>query len=284
MVRLGAFLVGLFMAGWLLVSAGFTTYEMITEPAKPTVEHEFHLLPKKVSFAHDGLLGKFNNQQLQRGFKVYKEVCSACHSMNLVAFRNFQDIGYSEEQIKALAKDWPTPVPSVNPDTGEVSTRPGLPTDKIPSPYPNETAARAANNNALPPDLSLITKARANGPAYVYSLLTGYTDAATYKNKEGKALPAEAMPPPGLNFNPYFANLNIAMAQPLAIDDQVTYDDGTKATKDQMAKDVAAFLTWTAEPKMNERKTAGWAALIFLLVFTGLAWMSYKQVWADKKH
>jgi ubiquinol-cytochrome c reductase cytochrome c1 subunit len=284
MVRLGAFLVGLFMAGWLLVSAGFTTYEMITEPAKPTVEHEFHLKPKKVSFAHDGPFGKFDNQQLQRGFKVYKEVCAACHSMNLIAFRNFEEIGYSEDQVKALAKDWPTPVPSINPDTGEAATRPGLPTDKIPSPYPNETAARAANNNALPPDLSLITKARANGPAYVYSLLTGYTDAATYKNEDGKSLPKEAIPGPGLNFNPYFANLNIAMAEPLAIDDQVTYDDGTKATKSQMAKDVAAFLTWTAEPKMNQRKQAGWAALIFLIIFTGLAWMSYKQVWADKKH
>jgi ubiquinol-cytochrome c reductase cytochrome c1 subunit len=284
MVRLGAFLVGLFMAGWLLVSAGFTTYEMITDPAEKPVEYAFHLHPKKVSFAHDGPFGKYDNQQLQRGFKVYKEVCAACHSLNLIAFRNFEEIGYSEEQVKAIAKDWPTPVPSINPDTGEAATRPGLPTDKIPSPYANETAARAANNNALPPDLSLITKARHNGPAYVYSLLTGYADPATYKNEKGKPLPKEAMPAPGLNFNPYFANLNIAMAEPLAMDGQVTYDDGTKSTKSQMAKDVAAFLTWTAEPKLNQRKQAGWATLIFLIVFTGLAWMSYKQIWADKKH
>lgn len=284
MVRLGAFLIGLFMAGWLLVSAGFTSYEMITEPAQETLEHQFAQHPKEVKFAHDGVFGKYDNQQLQRGFKVYKEVCAACHSMNQIAFRNFEEIGYSEEQVKALAKDWPTPVPSINPDTGEAATRPGLPTDKIPSPYPNETAARAANNNALPPDLSLITKARHNGPAYVYSLLTGYTDPATYKNEDGKPLPKEAMPPAGLHFNPYFPNLNIAMAEPLASDGQVTYDDGTKSTKSQMAKDVAAFLTWTAEPKMNQRKTAGWAALVFLFIFTGLAWMSYKQIWADKKH
>lgn len=283
MVRLGAFLVGLFMAGWLLISAGFTTYEMITDPAEKPVEYQFALHPKEVSFAHDGLFGKYDNQQLQRGFKVYKEVCAACHSLNQIAFRNFAEIGYSEEQVKAIAKDWPTQVPSINPDTGEAATRPGLPTDKIPSPYPNETAARAANNNALPPDLSLITKARHNGPAYVYSLLTGYTDPATFKNEEGKPLPKEAYPGPGLSFNPYFPNLNIAMAQPLASDGQVTYDDGTKSTVSQMAKDVSAFLTWTAEPKMNQRKQAGWAALIFLIVFTGLAWMSYKQIWADKR-
>jgi ubiquinol-cytochrome c reductase cytochrome c1 subunit len=283
MVRLGAFLIGLFMAGWLLVSAGFTTYEMITEPAKPTAEAEFHLHPKHVSFAHDGPLGKYDNQQLQRGFKVYTEVCAACHSMNQIAFRNLEEIGYSEAEVKAIAKNWATPVPSINADTGEAATRPGLPTDMIPSPYANETAARAANNNALPPDLSLITKARHNGPAYVYSLLIGYADAATYKNAKGKSLPKESMPSPGLNFNPYFANLNIAMSAPLVSDGQVTYDDGTKSTIKQNAKDVAAFLTWTAEPKMNQRKTAGWAALIFLLIFTGLTYLSYKQVWAGKK-
>jgi ubiquinol-cytochrome c reductase cytochrome c1 subunit len=284
MVRIGAILVGLFMAGWLLVSAGFTTYEMVTVPAKPTVEHEFHLHPKKVAFAHDGPFGKYDNQQLQRGFKVYQEVCAACHSLNQIAFRNLEEIGYSEDEVKALAKNWATPVPSVDPTTGDPATRPGLLTDKIPSPYANETAARAANNNALPPDLSLMTKARHNGPAYVYSLLTGYTDAVTYKNKEGKAVPKEAMPASGLHFNPYFANLNLAMAAPITADGQVSFDDGTKSTKSQMARDVAAFLTWTAEPKMNQRKTVGWAALIFLLIFTGLTWFSYKQIWADKKH
>jgi ubiquinol-cytochrome c reductase cytochrome c1 subunit len=207
--------------------------------------------------------------------------------MKLVAFRDFAALGYSEDQVKALAKGWKTEVPSINPETGEPATRPGIPADKIPSPFANETAARAANNNALPPDLSLITKAREGGPAYVYSLLLGYRDQAGYKNEEGKELLKEfpdAATPPGLHFNPWFANLNIAMANPIASDDLVTYDDGTKATRAQMAKDVSAFLTWTAEPKMENRKSAGWAALGFLLIFTILAFMSYRTIWADKKH
>jgi ubiquinol-cytochrome c reductase cytochrome c1 subunit len=275
MVRLGAFLIGLFMAGWLLVSAGVTTYEMITEPAEETLEAKYHLHPDKVKFAHDGPFGKFDNQQLQRGFKVYQEVCSSCHSLNQVAFRNLEDIGYSEAEVKAIAKA--ATVPGTNTDTGEAATRPGLPIDKFPSPYLNEIAARAANNNAYPPDLSLITKARHNGPAYVYSLLTGYD------RKMPKGVEAQK----GLHYNPYFPTLHLAMTAPITSDGQVTFDDmkpGQKATKKQMAKDVAAFLTWTAEPKMNQRKTVGWAALIFLLIFTGLTYLSYRQVWADKKH
>ena len=274
MVRLGAFLIGLFMAGWLLVSAGVTTYEMITEPAVETVEHKFHKYPKAVSFAHDGPFGKYDNAQLQRGYKVYAEVCAACHSLNQVAFRNLAEIGYSEDEVKAIAKA--AAVPSINPETGEPATRPGIATDKLPSPYANETAARAANNNALPPDLSLMTKARGNGPAYVYSLLTGYQNVPA-------ALPKENRPGQGLHYNPYFANLNIAMAAPLA-DGQVTFDDGSKNNVQAMAKDVSAFLTWTAEPKMTQRKSVGWAALIFLIIFTGLAYLSYRQVWAGKEH
>jgi ubiquinol-cytochrome c reductase cytochrome c1 subunit len=287
MVRLVAFLIGLFFSGMLLVGLGDTVIQAIQEPAQPTAEHEFHEMPLAVSFAHDGPFGKFDRGQLQRGLKVYSEVCAACHSLNLVAFRDFAALGYNEEQVKALAKGWKTEVPSINPETGEAASRPAIPADKIPSPFANETAARAANNNALPPDLSLITKARGDGPAYVYSLLLGYREQAGYKNEEGlellKEFP-EAATPAGLNFNPWFANLNIAMASPIAGDDQVTYDDGTKATKAQMAKDVSAFLTWTAEPKMENRKSAGWAALGFLMIFTVLAWMSYKTIWADKKH
>ena len=287
MVRLIAFLVGLFFSGMLLLGLGNTVVTAIQEPEQPTAEHEFYEKPLAVSFAHDGPLGKFDRGQLQRGLKVYSEVCAACHSLKLVAFRDFAALGYSEEQVKALAKAWKTEVPSINPETGEAATRPAIPADKIPSPFANEVAARAANNNALPPDLSLITKARANGPAYVYSLLMGYREQVGYKNEEGmdllKEFP-EAATPPGLNFNPWFANLNIAMAAPIAVDDQVAYDDGTKATKEQMAKDVSAFLTWTAEPKMENRKSAGWAALGFLLIFTVLAWMSYKTIWAEKKH
>lgn len=281
MVRLIAFLVGVFFSGMLLIGLGDTIIGAIKEPAVPTAEHEFHKMPLAEKFPHDGPFGKYDKGQLQRGLKVYSEVCSACHSLNLVSFRDFAALGYNEDQVKAIAKGWKTEVPSINPETGEPATRPGIPADRIPSPFPNEVAARAANNNALPPDLSLITKARANGPAYVYSLLIGYEDAQPAELL--KKFP-DAKTPDGLHYNPYFANLNIAMAAPLAADDQVTYDDGTKATKAQMAKDVAAFLTWTAEPKMENRKSAGWAALGFLLIFTVLTWMSYKSIWADKKH
>lgn len=280
MVRLIAFLVGAFFSGMLLLGLVDTVIGAIKEPAQPTAEHEFHKKPMAEKFPHDGPLGKYDKGQLQRGLKVYSEVCAACHSLNLVSFRNFADLGYNEDEVKAIAKGWKTEVPSINPETGEPTTRPGIPADKIPSPFANEVAARAANNNALPPDLSLITKARADGPAYLYSLLIGYQGQPADLLKKFP----DAKTPEGLYYNPYFANLNIAMAPPLTGDDQVTYDDGTKATKAQMAKDVAAFLTWTAEPKMENRKSAGWAALGFLLIFTVLTWMSYKSIWADKKH
>lgn len=281
MVRLIAFLVGLFFSGMLLLGLGDTIVGAIKEPAAPTAEHEFHKHPKDEKFTFDGPFGKYDRGQLQRGLKVYSEVCAACHSLKLVAFRDFAALGYDEDEVKAIAKGWKTEVPSINPETGEPATRPGIPADKIPSPFPNEVAARAANNNALPPDLSLMAKARHNGPAYIYSLLLGYENAQPAKLL--KEFP-DAKTPDGLHYNPYFANLNIAMAPPLSGDDQVTYDDGTKATKAQMAKDVAAFLAWSAEPKMENRKSAGWAALGFLLIFTVLTWMSYKAIWADKKH
>jgi ubiquinol-cytochrome c reductase cytochrome c1 subunit len=287
MVRLIAFLVGVFFSGMLLLGLGDTIVGAIKEPAVPTAEYEFHEEPLAEKFTFDGPFGKYDRGQLQRGLKVYKEVCSACHSLKLVAFRDFAALGYSEDEVKAIAKGWTTEVPTINPETGEPATRPGIPADKIPSPFANEVAARAANNNALPPDLSLITKAREGGPAYVYSLLLGYREQVGYKNEEGKELLKEfpdAATPAGLNFNPWFANLNIAMAEPIGADDQVTYDDGTKATKAQMAKDVSAFLAWTAEPKMENRKSAGWAALGFLIIFTVLTWMSYKAIWAEKKH
>lgn len=279
MIRIFALLIGLFFSGMLLLSFAIGAYTAATETVAETAEHKFHKHAKAVSFAHDGPFGKFDRAQLQRGLKVYKEVCAACHSLNQVAFRNFAEIGYNEDEVKAIAKGWPAETPSVDPETGEASSRPAIAADKIPSPFLNEVAARAANNNALPPDLSLMTKARHNGPAYIYSLLTGYQNqpAALLKkfpdSKTGE----------GLYYNPYFANLNIAMAPPLN-DGQVTFDDGSPNSKAAMAKDVAAFLTWTAEPKMEQRKSAGWAALIFLLIFTGLAFMSYKAIWADKKH
>ena len=279
MIRKLAFLVGLAFAGVLLISLFVSLKSFLTEPAEATAEHEFHKHPEPLALASNGPFGKFDRQQVQRGFQVYKEVCSACHSLSLVAFRDLRHIGYSEAEVKAIANQWAIEVPTVNPETGEPATRKALPADRFPHPYANETAARAANNNALPPDLSLITKAREGGAPYVHSLLTGYTAQPAELLKKFP----DAKTPAGLYFNPYFANLNIAMPPPLAADGQVTYADGTKSTKDQMAKDVAAFLVWTAEPKLEARHAAGIAVLIFLLVATVLAYLSYQNIWAEAK-
>ena len=244
----------------------------------PDVSHEFHLKPKEVSFSFQGPTGKYDRQQLQRGFQVYKEVCSACHSMKFVAFRDLEQIGFTKPQVKAIAKNWALETPSIDPATGEANTRKSLPSDYFPKPFANDVAARAANNNAIPPDQSLIVKAREEGPQYIYSLLTGYRDQPPELLKKYP----DAKTPEGLHYNPYFPNLNLAMAPPLTAD-QVSYTDGTKATLDQEAKDVVAFLTWAAEPKLETRHAVGWAALIYLLVFTGFAYAAYRSIWADKK-
>jgi ubiquinol-cytochrome c reductase cytochrome c1 subunit len=232
-----------------------------------------------MNWPFEGVLGTVDKQAAQRGFQVYKEVCSACHSLKYVAFRDLRDLGYSEAEVKAIADQWVIQQPSVNPDTGEASTRKSVPADHFPAPFANEVAARAANNNAVPPDLSLMTKARENGPAYIHSLLTGYRDQPAELLKKFPATKT----PEGLHYNPYFPNLNLAMPPPLVSDGQVQYADGTKATVDQMATDVAAFLTWTAEPKLERRHAIGVAAFIFLLVFSVLTYMSYQNIWASKK-
>ena len=279
MTRIIGILVGLFFTVavlWAFVTGAATVIsEGQLKPA--TAEHEFHKHPKKLHLASDGPFGKFDKQQLQRGFQVYKEVCSACHSLRHVAFRDLGALGYNEAEIKAIAKGFQ--VPGVDPNTGEATTRPGLATDYFPKPYPNDIAARAANNNAVPPDLSLMTKARHDGAAYIYSLLTGYQKQPAELIKQFP----DSKTGPGLHYNPYFANLNLAMAPPLTGTDQVSYGDGTKATVDQMAQDVAAFLTWTAEPKLDKRKQTGWPVLGFLLVATVLADLAKQQVWAGKK-
>ncbi|MBS0502411.1 MAG: cytochrome c1 [Proteobacteria bacterium] len=280
MARFIAFLVGLGFCLVLLISVITGAANLIREGKPETVETAFHKHPKHLALASDGPLGKFDRQQLQRGFQVYKEVCSACHSLKFVAFRNLTDLGYSDAEVKAIAEQWAVQTPSVNPETGEPATRKNLPSDHFPHPYPNDVAARAANNNALPPDLSLMTKARHGGAAYVYSILTGYQDQPAALLKEFP----DAKTPKGLHFNPYFANLNIAMPPPLVSEGQVTYADGTKPTVDQMAKDVAAFLTWTAEPKLESRHTVGLAVLVFLIFFTVLTYLAYQNVWAAKKH
>ena len=279
MARILSILVGLFFTVALAWSFGLGFYTWATDPAAPTAEHEFHLLPKEVHFASDGAFGKFDKQQLQRGFQVYKEVCSACHSLNHVAFRDLAQLGYSEGQVKAIAAGFQ--VPGVDATTGEVNTRPGLPTDYFPKPFANDTAARAANNNAIPPDLSLIAKARHDGGPYVYSLLTGFQAQPAELLKEFP----DSKTPEGLHYNPYFPNLNLAMAPPLMADGQVEYAPGNpKPTVDQMAKDVSAFLIWTAEPSLDKRKQTGLAVTLFLLFATVLGYMSYRNIWAGKKH
>ena len=283
MVRILGFLVGLGFVGVAAWSLFWGSIAYFGSPHEETAEHRFHLHPRDISFSFSGPLGRFDRQQLQRGFRVYREVCAGCHSLGLLSFRNLRDLGYTEAEVRAIADQWQIQVPSINPETGEPATRRAIPSDRFPNPYANEVAARQSNNNALPPDLSLITKAREGGPEYVASLLTGYADPATYRNEHGDALPAANRPGTGLHFNPYFANLNIAMPPPLTADGQVTYADGTPATREQMATDVAAFLYWAAEPNQDQRKNMGIVAIIFLIVASTLAYFAYRNVWATAK-
>ncbi len=264
-------LASLALAGLLLASGS----AMAAEGQKPA---------KGISFSFEGPFGTFDRQQLQRGYKVYKEVCANCHSMRLVSFRNLTEGGiFTEEQVKALAATYTMKDgPDVN---GDMFERPGLPSDRFPSPFANDEAAKTANGGALPPDLSLITKSRPGwygtfnqlvngigGPQYVYSVLTGYEDVPA-------ELAAEA--PEGKSYNPYFgAGHWIGMAAPLA-DGVVTFDDGAPNTVDAMAKDVAAFLAWTAEPKMEDRKQTGFMVMIYLAAFSILLYLVKKKVWAD---
>ena len=216
-------------------------------------------------WSFDGMFGTFDRASLQRGFQVYKEVCSTCHSMKLVHYRNLADLGFSEAEIKAIAADYKvTDGPN---DEGNMFERNAKASDPFHSPFPNEQAARAANNGALPPDLSLITKARHDGPNYVYSVLNGYTE-----------MPAGEKMPEGMNYNAYFAGHHIAMPRPLS-DGAVTFADGTTNTTAQMAHDVVTFLTWAAEPKLEKRKALGFATLIFLVIFTVLAYLTKKKIW-----
>jgi ubiquinol-cytochrome c reductase cytochrome c1 subunit len=286
MIRIIGILAGLFFSVAALWALGNGAAAVISEGKlrESTAEHEFHLLPRPAHLQSEGAFGTWDVAQLQRGFQVYKEVCAACHGLQFVAFRDLAALSYSEAEIKAIAAGFQ--VPGIDPNTGEANLRPGLPTDYFPSPYPNAVAARAANNNAVPPDLSLMTKARHQGSDYVYSLLTGYRNLDTFSvgGKKVKEEFPEFVTPPNGHFNPYFANLNIAMPPPLTTEGQVTYAEGQpKATVDQMSRDVAAFLTWTAEPTKVKRTQVGWPVLGFLLFATILAWMAKGQVWAAIK-
>jgi len=271
--------IGAVFAMILLISLFSNLGTYFSNPPAPLAADKWHEEPKHLALASDGLFGRFDKQQLQRGFQVYSEVCSACHSLKLASFRDLEGLGYNEAEIKKIASDWKTQVASINPDTGEAATRKALPSDTFPPPFANEVAARAANNNALPPDLTLITKAREGGASYVYSLLTGYRNQPAQLLKEFP----DAKTPPNLHYNPYFANLNLAMPPPLTTNGQVSYADGTKPTVDQMARDVAAFLAWTAEPNLEARHANGLWVAVFLLLTCILSYFAYQQIWHDAK-
>ncbi|WP_427023722.1 cytochrome c1 [Aureimonas ureilytica] len=247
--------------------------------------------PQLLNWSFAGPFGHWDLGQLQRGLKVYKEVCSACHSMNLVAFRNFTALGYSDAQVRALAAEYQITDPAPNAQ-GEMFQRPGIPADHLPAPFPNPEAAAAALGGAHPPDLSLIAKARAvergfptfifdiftqyaeGGPDYVHSLLTGYGQTPP----EGMVINA------GTYYNPHFiSGPALAMAPPLS-DGQVTYDDGAPQTVDQYARDVSAFLMWAAEPHLVERKATGFVVMIFLIGFAIMLGLVKKRVWASTPH
>ena len=223
----------------------------------------------KLDWSFSSIIGTFDRASQQRGLQVYKEVCSGCHGLRLLAYRNLKAIGYNDDEIKAFASE--NSVNTIN-DDGEVVERQARPSDKFVSPYPNEQAARAANGGAYPPDLSLIIKARSGGADYLHALLTGYVDA-----------PAEKKVPDGMYYNKYYSGNLIGMPQPL-YEDGVTYADGTKASPDQMAKDVTAFLAWASEPEMEDRKRLGISVILFLLVLTILSYLAMKQIWAPIKN
>lgn len=250
-----------------LLVAGVTAMGLsaaATSPAKAA--GEAIALPSQ-HWSFDGLFGTFDRAALRRGFQVYNEGCAGCHGLRLVAYRNLQEIGFSEDEVKAIAAN--VDVPAEPNEDGEIEDRPGLPSDRFKSPFPNENAARASNNGALPPDLSLIVKARLGGADYLHALMIGYKDA-----------PDGFQVPDGMNYNAYFPGHLIAMPPPLA-EDGVEFADGTKATVEQQARDVSTFLAWAAEPELEERKRMGIKVILFLLILTGLFYVLKRRIWAD---
>lgn len=249
--------------------------------AAPALAQDFSqpLPPKRMSWSFYGVTGTYDRAALQRGFQIYKEVCSACHSLNLVSFNDLAGPGgpgFTEAQAKVIAASYKIPAPpnergELFDDKGNRLTRPGVLADHFPPPFPNEEAARAANGGALPPDLSLIIKAREGGPDYVYSILTGFTQSPPhgFKVQDGKF------------YNPYFAGRNISMPPPLQ-DGAVVFSDGTPSTLDNEARSVVTFLSWASEPQLEARHRIGLQVLSFLVLFAGLLFLSYRKVWHDK--
>ncbi|RPG12375.1 MAG: cytochrome c1 [Pelagibacteraceae bacterium TMED232] len=225
-------------------------------------------IPKQ-DWTFKGITGKFERASLQRGYQVYTEVCASCHSMGLLSYRNLGEKGgpeFSVDQVKAIAANFEvTDGPN---DDGEMFTRPGRPSDKFVSPYPNIKAAMAANGGAYPPDMSVLVKARKGGSDYIYAVLRGYTEP-----------PANFELEDGVYYNKYMDGNKIKMSNPLS-DDIVSYSDGTKATEAQMAKDVTAFLTWAAEPHLETRHKLGFKVIIFLIILSILVYFSMRRLWS----
>jgi cytochrome c1 len=272
MIPMKALPLGLSLAALLAFSG--TAFAQTADTSEP-------IPPKHESWSFNGPFGMYDRASLQRGFQVYKEVCSACHSLSRVAFHDLSDENggdgfFTDAQVKAIAASYK--VPAGPNDKGETTDangtplmRPGIVADHFPPPFPNEEAARTANGGALPPDQSLIVKARDGGADYVYSIVVG--DGTT--------------PPHGFTviankyYDPYFAGRNISMPPPLA-DNSVTYSDGTKATKAQEAHDVVTFLAWASEPKLEQRHRIGFGVMAFMILLSGLLFLSYRRVWKDE--
>lgn len=238
--------------------------------------------PPKQSWPHKGITGTYDKAALQRGFQVYKEVCAACHGMKLLSYRNLAGLGYNEAEIKSVAAEYTV---TDGPDAdGEMFERPALPSDRFKSPFANDSAAKAANGGALPPDLSLIVKGRKHSEDYLYALLTGYTEAPesimVKDAQTGEMVEEKVEMLPGQYWNTYFPGHKLSMAPPL-MDGQVTYADGKSASLDEAAHDVVQFLAWASEPHMEDRKQMGMKVMLFLLVFAGIMLAAKRKVWAD---
>ena len=290
---------GLAIAAGVAVAAVAGAVAPASAAGGTLVEHYPILKPVEHEWSFGGLFGTYDQQQLQRGLQIYRENCANCHSMDLVAFRHLEQLGYSGDQVRSLAAEY-TVTDGPN-EEGELFERPALPKDYFPSPWPNREAGAYVNNGAYPPDFSTLAKARAvergfptflvdifsgyaeNGPDYIYSLLVGYQVAKEDLEAQFPGI-SELEIADTAYFNPYFiAGPALAMPQPL-YDDGVTYADGTPASIEQQAEDVSAFMMWAAEPTLPQRKQLGFVVLIFLAILFVLMALVKKRVWRHEAH
>ena len=218
-------------------------------------------------WSFEGITGTVDRGALQRGYQVYREVCSGCHSMKLLYYRDLIDIGFSEDQVKAIASEF-TVIDGPN-DEGEMFERDARPADRFVSPYLNDNEARANNNGAYPPDLSVITKAKKDGANYIYNLLLGYKDP-----------PADMEVGEGMYYNIYMAGNQIAMPQPI-YDESVDYADGTNNSAEQLAEDLVVFLTWAAEPELEVRKNLGIKVILFFIILGFIIFLAKNRLWRE---